>query len=51
MLEMLSTVNNAVTSMADKFNKFQTNVIGWMNNMNAKVGIMEENIKMIKSNL
>jgi hypothetical protein len=48
---MLASINGTVTGLVTKFNNFQANVTGWFNNTNARLVLLEENVKMIKENL
>ena len=51
LVAMLSAMSSTQTELVSKFNDFQTSVVGWVNNLTAKVTILEENVKTIKQNL
>ena len=44
-------MNKNFTDMIGKFNQFQMQVSGWVENVNAKMSIMEQSVKTIKDNL
>jgi len=37
--------------MVGKFNSFQESVVGWVNNINAKMTLLEDKVRVLQANI
>lgn len=44
-------MNKNFSEMIGKFNEFQFQISGWVENVNAKMSILEETVRTIRDNL
>jgi hypothetical protein len=44
-------MNQNFSEMINKFNQFQGQVAGWVENVNAKMSMLEDSVRTIKDNL
>lgn len=51
MLYMMSTLNTTINSLVSKFGDLQTYVSTELTKINARISLLEENVKIIKANL
>ena len=51
LVNMVVSVNTTVTDFIGKFSSFQQNVSSSINEINARVSMLEESVKVIKDNI
>lgn len=49
--ELISNVSLTLNEMVGKFNSFQESMMGWVNNINAKMTMLEDKVRVLQNNL